>query len=229
MSASCQYPTGLGEKCKHIFALTHYVNIEDGHSKTSDHCEWSALKISKAGKDLYSKGKRIEELFPPKNPPASFIMTNNIPDFQVPSLFSIMYNEEKKTECERIVVTVINDLLENVFKSLEFEKYAFLVNNILDNQKKEKLTFNFNFENQVHITFYENNINITNIQFSYIFQSTIQQSNSTIWFSERSSRLTARRAHMVKIRLKNVEKLVNDLIIQKPMYGRGLTNVKYGT
>lgn len=192
-------------------------------------CEWGAPKISKAGKDLYSNGKRIEELFPPKNSPASFIMTNNISDFQVPSLSSsIMYNEEK-TECERIVVTVINDLLENVFKSLEFEKYAFLVNNILDNQKKEKLTFNFNFENQVHITFYENNINITNIQFSYIFQSTIQQSNSTIWFSKRLSILTARRAHMVKIRLKNVEKLVNDLIIQKPMYGRGLTNVKYGT
>lgn len=34
---------------------------------------------------------------------------------------------------------------------------------------------------------------------------------------------------MVKIRLKNFEKLLNDLIIQKPMYGRGLTNVKYGT
>lgn len=94
VSASCQCPAGLGEKCKHIFALTHYINIEDGHSKTSQHCEWSAPKISKAGKDC--KGKRIEELFPPKNPSASFIVTNNIPDFQVPSLFSLMYNEEKK-------------------------------------------------------------------------------------------------------------------------------------
>jgi len=34
---------------------------------------------------------------------------------------------------------------------------------------------------------------------------------------------------LIKIRLKNFEKLVDDLIIQKPMYGRGLTNVKYGT
>lgn len=76
--------------------MTHYINIEDGHSKTSQHCEWSAPKISKAGKDLYCKGKRIEELFPPKNLSASFIVTNNIPDFQVPSLFSVMYNEEKK-------------------------------------------------------------------------------------------------------------------------------------
>jgi len=54
--------------------------MEDSHSKTSQHCEWSAPKISKAGKDLYCKGKRIEELFPPKNPPANFIVTNNIPD-----------------------------------------------------------------------------------------------------------------------------------------------------
>jgi len=55
------------EKCKHIFSLTHYVNIE-GHSKTSHHCEWNAPKISKAGKDLYCKGKIIEEWFPLKNP-----------------------------------------------------------------------------------------------------------------------------------------------------------------
>ena len=46
-----------------------------------------------------------------------------------------------KTECERIVVTVVYEHLENVFKSLEFEKCAFLVNNILDNQKKEKRTY----------------------------------------------------------------------------------------
>jgi len=87
-------------------------------------------------------------------------VTNNIPDFQVPSLFSVMYHEEKKTECERIVVTVVNELLDNVFKSLEFEKCAFLVNNILEYQKKENLTFNFIFENQLQKTFYENNINI---------------------------------------------------------------------
>lgn len=45
-------PAGLGQKCKHMYALTHYVNIEDGHSKTSSLCEWSALKISTSGKDL---------------------------------------------------------------------------------------------------------------------------------------------------------------------------------
>lgn len=178
---------------------------------------------------MYSKGKRIEELFPPKQPPTSFIVSNNIPEFKVPSLFSVMYNEEKKTECERTVKTVVNELLENVFKSLEFEKYAFLINNILNNQKKEKLTFNFNFDNKVHTTFYENNISITNIQFSHIFESTLQQSKTTIWFGERSLRLTASKAHLVKIRLKNFEKLVDNLIIQTPMYGKGLTNVNYGT
>jgi len=87
VSVSCQCPAGLEEKCKHIFALAHYVNIEDGHSKTSHHCEWSAPKISKAGKDLYCKGKRIEKLFPPKNPPTSSIVTNNMSDFQVNTFF----------------------------------------------------------------------------------------------------------------------------------------------
>ncbi|KAL4091310.1 hypothetical protein QTP88_026013 [Uroleucon formosanum] len=96
VSASCQCRAGLGERCKNIFTLTDYVNIENGHSKTNQHCEWSAPKIPKAGKDLYCKGKIIEELFPPKNPLASFIVTNNIPDFQVPSLFSVMYHEAKK-------------------------------------------------------------------------------------------------------------------------------------
>jgi len=61
--------------------MTYYVNIENGHSKTTHHCEWSAPKISKAEKYLYCKGKRTEELFPQKIPPASFIVTNNITDF----------------------------------------------------------------------------------------------------------------------------------------------------
>lgn len=40
-----------------------------------------------------------------------------------------------------------------------------------------------------------------------------------MWFNERSLRLTASKAHLVKIRLKNVEKLVDSLITQILMYG----------
>lgn len=67
---------------------------------------------------MHRKGKRIEELFPLKHTTTNFIVSNNIPEFQVPSLFSVMYNEEKKTECERTVKTVVNELLENVVNSL---------------------------------------------------------------------------------------------------------------
>lgn len=79
----------------------------------------------------------------------------------------------------------------------------FLVNNILDNQKKERLNFNFNFENKIHTNFFENNISINNIQLSHSIESTTQQSNTTLWFGERSLRLTASKAHLVKIRLRN--------------------------
>lgn len=81
-------------------------------------------------------------MFPPKHTPTSSIVSNNIPKFLVSSLFSVMYNKEKKNRVERTVKTVVNELLENVFKLLEFEKYACLVNTILDNQKK-KINFQF--------------------------------------------------------------------------------------
>lgn len=58
-------------------------------------CEWSTLKISKAGKNLYCKGKILEKLFPLKYRPTTTIISNNTSDFQILSLFSVIYNEEK--------------------------------------------------------------------------------------------------------------------------------------
>lgn len=55
-------------------------------------------------------------------------------------IYLVLYIMKKKTECERTVLTVVNELLENIIRfwsleSLEFEKYAFLFDNILGNQK----------------------------------------------------------------------------------------------
>ncbi|XP_060855198.1 uncharacterized protein K02A2.6-like [Metopolophium dirhodum] len=105
VEAVCQCPAGIGGKCKHVYALTHYINTESGHSKTSDRCEWNEPKISKAGKEKYCKGKRIEELFPPKSDKLTQCThTNTISNFITPSLFKIVYDEEKKSEysAERI-------------------------------------------------------------------------------------------------------------------------------
>lgn len=209
--------------------MIHYINTESGHSKTSNRCEWNEPKISKAGKEKYCKGKKIEELFPPK--PTHLkpcIPINTVPNFITPSLFKIVYDEEKKTECERIVSEVLNNLIENVLKSLNVEQYYFLINRILINQKQEKNIFKPDFVNKITETFYENNVKLSKNKIMNICIQTIQQSNTQAWFDERSIRLSASKAHLVKIRLRNFEKLAITLINEKPMFGRGLKNVTYG-
>lgn len=53
-------------KCKHIYALIHFVNSDRSTSKTSSEPDWGKFPKSQMGKEKYSKGKRISELFPSK-------------------------------------------------------------------------------------------------------------------------------------------------------------------
>jgi len=154
--------------------------------------------------------------------------TNTIPNFITPSLFKIVYDEEKKSECENIVSEVLNNLIENVLESLTLEQSTFLINKILINQKQEKNIFKPDFINKITETFYENNVKLSKNKIMNICINTVKQSNSQAWFDERAIRLSASRAHLVKIRLRNYEKLVISLINKKPMFGKGLKNVNYG-
>lgn len=73
-------------------------------------------------------------------------------------MIKIVYDEEKKSECENIVSEVLNNLIENVLESLTLEQSTFLINKILINQKQEKNIFKPDFINKITETFYENNV-----------------------------------------------------------------------
>jgi Tfp pilus assembly pilus retraction ATPase PilT len=90
------------------------------------------------------------------------IHTNTIPDFIIPFLFKIVkeIDEEKKSECEKIVSEVLNNLIENTLESLRLEPSTFLINKILINQKQDKNIIKPDFINKITETFYVNNVKL---------------------------------------------------------------------
>ena len=49
-------------RCKHIYAVIHYINNDRGLSKTSIEQEWGRPSVKQMGKEKYSGGKLISEL-----------------------------------------------------------------------------------------------------------------------------------------------------------------------
>lgn len=67
-------------KCKHVYALIHFVNSDRSTSRTSLEQNWGKFPLVQMGKEKYSKGKSVSELFPSK---AAYKITTEI----VPRLF----------------------------------------------------------------------------------------------------------------------------------------------
>lgn len=77
--------------------------------------------------------------------------------------------------------------------------------------------------------FYDNHVLIDKTRATEICVKTLHQSKSDLWFTERKIRISASRAHSIKTRKKDHEKLLNTLMNPKLLHGRGLRNVTFGS
>ncbi|KAK0077376.1 hypothetical protein PV325_004025 [Microctonus aethiopoides] len=65
---NCQYAcvARCSNKCKHIYALLHYMKNCRSVSKTSFEQQWGKPSLLQLSKSIYSKGKQCGSLFPQK-------------------------------------------------------------------------------------------------------------------------------------------------------------------
>lgn len=60
---SCNCVAHESEKCKHVYALIHFLNSYTGASKTSVEQEWGKPSASQIGKEQYSKPLLVTNAF----------------------------------------------------------------------------------------------------------------------------------------------------------------------
>lgn len=227
-SNSCECTAGLGLQCKHRAALVYFINNYTDKSKTSEPCTWLAPKIANAGKEKYAEIKKIEDLIPPKKLKYE-IEPLSLSKINFPCSLYNLVKSANRTESQRFVNSLINEILGKVVVSLQSTQCNQIIDVVFENQKKFKIyTNNLNFNIIYEQIFYENNVCVNKNDMINICDTTMEQSGSDTWFIERSIRISATRSHSVKTRRKDFKELAQKMLQKKDLTGQALRNVHYG-
>lgn len=227
----CECPAGTSGVCKHISAVIYAVNTESGTSRTDEPCKWLQPQISNAGKEKYRKGKRIEELFPRRKKQKLDVDPIDIPDLKTPCILSKILSEEKKSEPMEVVKELLGHLMTDVIDIVANGECKRVITSLLVKQESRHFINDCIGTNcsTLQNEFYETHITVSKAQATDVCVQTLHQSASDLWFSERKKRISASRAHSIKTRKKEHEKLACALLNSKCFHGRGLRNVTFGT
>ena len=125
----CECPAGVKGQCKHISAVLHYVNHEPVQSKTEKPCEWT--NPSRYAKEKYEKGKPFSELFPKEHSAkidSKLVDCFSVCETGIECSLKIALKEERKTESERCISSVLNQILDSVFNSCDRRSRENIIN-----------------------------------------------------------------------------------------------------
>lgn len=201
MRAVCDCIAGKGGLCKHIAALVYFINNEDGHSKTSEPQAWG--KPSKM-KTKYSKGKRMEELFPPQKEKTRddelHVEEIGLPNIACPLsdyLTSEREDHTRITEDQREATRTVEE---------PNKELSHVINYILDVKCKcdineTPIRLSSILEEDCLILYYAD-MCPNREEVIRIAIQTAAQSSSLLWFKVRENRITASTAHSVWTRRK---------------------------
>lgn len=167
-------------------------------------------KPSKVGEEKYKKGKKIEQLFPPKKKHKNDIQSISHYDLvNTCNILSIncgvnkLIQEELLSEDDRECKICLNEIIDSIEMNEIFMKNDRLMNSVLKNQTScdhsyvtqlVKFPLNKNEDN-----FYFNMIVVKNEEVKFIFNSTLEQSNSNKWIEQRKVTISATKCHKIKI------------------------------
>jgi hypothetical protein len=203
----CSCIAGINGNCKHCAALVNYINNERDDSKTAQPCQWQ--KPSSRGKELYPKGKKLSELFQSNFPFQPHTFSPPSPEIQdrfkqllsksqeeSGQLFKVMTTTLSETSGDQEASSPCSEEIKSLFQiERELPPASFVAKvqstgKILLIKLHKAIPFDLQvyFDTKVHRSA-EDCLNICN--------STIRQSSCNAWFSERSFRITASKAHKI--------------------------------
>ncbi|XP_071580317.1 uncharacterized protein [Temnothorax nylanderi] len=235
--ASCTCVSQAGRKCKHIYALIHYVNSNRSVTKTSLEQEWGRPSDKQLGHEMYAKPMRIANLFKSKAPEtncanSSVPLSLQLGDLKHSSALRIILKEYNVTQNERFVKEI---LLQYIYLAIEFSDInncdACIIN--LLNFCEDHLVYSSNYiiADEVLKAFYAREVNLGETQIIQICVDTRGQSYSDKWFSVRNIRISASsRAHSIKTRQsEKIDALVNKFLTPSCINGQAKKNTQYGS
>lgn len=230
----CNCKGGMGY-CKHAAAVCIYVNTENAYSKTDQPMIWN--KPSAKQLEKYQKGCKINSLFPNKSSP--IIINKNVPQLSDLHMSNVcplteIIEAEKKYEAQRQEIekreleklqelTQLLDKLYILQNNFLNQHNSYIILNCSDNKLKLKKQ-NCPTEYLAQYSL----IKVDKEKWKDICIKSVGQSESSSWFRERKLRITcSSKAHSIKTRKDNFEKLASEFINQK-YKGKMTADMIYG-
>ncbi|XP_037508731.2 uncharacterized protein LOC119385345 [Rhipicephalus sanguineus] len=199
--AHCNCRGGVEGHCKHAAAVVAFVNSEESVTKTSQPNKWKSPSNKQL--KLYTKGVPFKEMFQPKTSPA--VVASYIPQDVV-----------KMNSSQGLMLRAFLDLKENA-KRLE---------ELLPKIACSSPCY-YSLECKIEDVTDMEHIMIDEDMCSAIANRTVQQSLCPEWHKLRRERLSASsKAHRIRVRERDFEKLAHDLVHQKHFYNEAC---RYGT
>lgn len=227
----CSCVPGISGLCKHSAALFLYINCERQETQTDQPCGWN--KPSEKGKELYPKGKCLDDLIKSEKVPPprqatkeemeqhlTLLAKNNLQDSMIFKAFTSNVSLPE-AEVEPSEDVIPESLRLQMFQARRGCHFMVSVLNGTGGVILKKLEQTLD---GVSKSFYEERVKMTLEEARHLCQKTVGQSKNHLWFQARKFRITASKAHTVlksrtkDTRVKNWARSLPDLPSLK--YGR---------
>lgn len=205
-NVSCTCVSEAGGKCKHIYALIHYINTDRSASKTTLEQEWGKPSDLQISKDIYAKPIVVTDMFKAKSSVRCDtpydLQYSDVMDFPC-ALRNVLWQQNVK-ESVIVVKSTIEDIITSVVQcSTGRQCQACAVN--LINFSNDSFLYSQRFEiaNDEHRDFYYKNVHLSEKNIVDLCIATLNQSSCDEWFKARQCRISASaKAHQIKVRRK---------------------------
>uniref|UniRef100_A0A6P7GZQ9 Tonsoku-like protein n=1 Tax=Diabrotica virgifera virgifera TaxID=50390 RepID=A0A6P7GZQ9_DIAVI len=214
VSCTCIY--NKSKRCKHVYAVIHFVNCDESVTKTIRVKQWGIPSTRQLALEKYSKGRSCKLMFPKKHqePPESW------------KQFTVQHSELQHSALKTILVSAEADKTELAVKATISCLLDEVEENMIIYGSKDYLTETLKFfslqidQHDIYLTNYELDVNVEQFYEENIVKSeeetmklcceTIKQSMCKLWFDVRRQHLTASKdVHNIKVRrTKTIESLV---------------------
>ena len=203
-SMHCQCVPGVSGLCKHAAALFLYINSERQESRTDAACSWK--KPSARGKELYPKGKKIQELVVTEPVPSpvnvkdvrhdlenhfNLLVENGLENSMI---FKVL-SADGDSDCEGRInkVLIPQEVINQVFEPRTIRHFmtSCLISGKLKLCKIEQGL------PQIQVDFYQDKLKITIEEAIQLCKNTVAQASSGAWYDGRKHRITASKAHII--------------------------------
>ncbi|KAJ8672210.1 hypothetical protein QAD02_003469 [Eretmocerus hayati] len=218
VGTTCTCVSNESVKCKHIYALIHYINYHESLPKTDfpqELCKPTPLQFAK---EKYSKGNDASKMFGTiQKPRVTPYPELRLKDLKARSPLRNLYVSAARFKAQPIIQVPLRLLIKEAKLELQRDDCEAIVVNLFIHEEEFGIySHSYVFTGDLQI-FYDEKIVLSresSIQLSY---ESIEQSDSDISHNARCSRVTASKsAHSIKtLTKKTAESLALDMMMNK--------------